>query len=321
MFELKTLLPHRLARPPRVAVWLGPLLGGLALGSLGVYLSVEVGVKSNKLSAVAAVLMALGFAGFCSWSLARWQARRVARRALALGVSFAQEVLAEELSAYADLPLFRLTEGLERADADNRMEGTFEGRTVVVMEYYYEGEFRRNEGDRDVFRHQARQTLVILPDVPLPDFALYPDGCLWHETDPLWYEALGLPWPAEVGDKSFRRRYELRGPDPDALWGLFTDARVDYFNRVRGWSVECWNRQLLIYREEEVVPIERLKELLRQALDIFTVLTEGPRREAAPPGRSEQIQAAAPTRRADTLQLPPSATDGGKPGSPYGHET
>jgi hypothetical protein len=309
MFDLKSLLPHGQARPPRVSVWLGALAGGLVLASVGVGISMATGKPAQKPFAIAGILLALGFAGFCRWLVARWRTGRIARMGQALGFSFASEVSPEELGACAHLPLFRLTEGLEKTEADHRMEGTFEGRGVVVMEYYYEGEFTRNEGDRDLFRHQARQTLVFIPNVPLPDFALYPDGCLWHETDPLWYQALGLPYPTEVGDQRFRRRYELRGPDPDALWRLFTDVRVAYFSRERGWSVECWDGQLLIYREEEVVPVARLEELLRKALDIFTVLTEGSRREGPLPQSGEGIQEQPPGRRAETFQPPPGVTE------------
>jgi hypothetical protein len=294
MDEQTSLPLHRLGRPPRAWVWVGLLLGGLLLVPVWLYSLFRREVSEFPLPLYTFALLAAGWGCFAHWLAARRRVRGLARLSKALGLSFTEEVPGRELRRYADLPLFRLTAGLAKGYADNRMEGTFEGRAVVVLEYYFEGDFVRRAGRRDRFRHKGRQPLVLIPGVALPDFVLYPRTCLWHETDPLWYQKLVLPWPTGAGDEHFRRRYELRGPDPEAVWRLFTDARTDYFLASPGWSVECSSGRLLIYREEETLSAQRLPALLYKALDVLAVLTEGPQREAAPPVRSEQVQGEAP---------------------------
>jgi hypothetical protein len=200
----------------------------------------------------------VGAVALAAW---QWEKRRTAAvRTAARNLGWAEEK--GDLPAGLDgLPLFG--RGHSRR-GEPVFAGSAGGGEALLVEY----RFRTGHG-RNSRTH--RQTVLALhrPEAGLPDFELRPENLLHKVGAAFGWQDIDLDRRPE-----FSKAYLLRGPDEDAIRRLFGDGGITHhFERHRGWSVEAAGGWLIVYRARKRAKPDHLRDFVREAERVATVLT------------------------------------------------
>jgi len=198
---------------------------------------------------------------------ARWnRALGFAREGDDLGLDYTEE---PGRSAAAFLRSCATIGDAEHELARNRLEGTYRGRRVRVMDY------RSGYGGSNVV---ARTTIVWDGEARgVPRLALYPRG--WRRK---LAEAVGAGGGSirVAGERAFNDAYVLQGVDADAVAACFTDELIGLCLEERALVVEALDGSLLVYWDGEEFSPGELRDRLATALRVLRLLA--PRDEPEP---------------------------------------
>ncbi|QDU22670.1 hypothetical protein [Urbifossiella limnaea] len=143
----------------------------------------------------------------------------------------------------------------------NRLEGSYRGRRVRVMDY------RSGYGGSNVV---ARTTIVWDGEARgVPRLALYPRG--WRQK---LADAVGAGGGSIrlAGEREFNDAYVLQGTDADAVAACFTDELIGVCLEERSLVVEALDGSLLVYWDGEEFPPADLPDRLATALRVLKLL-------------------------------------------------
>lgn len=103
----------------------------------------------------------------------------------------------------------------------------------------------------------------------LPDFRLQPEKFFHRIAGWLGWEDIDF-----VEHEVFSRQYHLKGNDEELIRDTFTDDVCHYFQFQKNWCVEGLNYFLIVYRNENRLPVERIKEYYQIAREIYHILKD-----------------------------------------------
>lgn len=207
-----------------------------------------------------------GAAVFVGYKIWAGEARRKGLReaGVAAGLAPASQDVSDLPEGLRKLPLFSF--GNERG-LENAMWG--EGGAFVVFDFEYT-HVRRDETSPRPGRKRRTDFLqtvcaVHLPDGDIPEFTLAPAG--------LGDAFLGLFGGRDIDlaeEPKFSGEYLLHGPDPDAIRLLFARGAARFLGENTGWTVQGKGAWVLYYKDETVVPPDRLTDFLWEARAVHT---------------------------------------------------
>ena len=213
----------------------------------------------------------IGFTDVWRWYIHHvCYSRELSSLAHRLGLEYEDGVSVDDLEPMKRFLLFRLTSRYWKK-AGLMLRGRFPDRQLVVLEFGYQGGQRRDRGKKVSI--VGKQTIAFLPEGDgLPDFHLAPGKSDWNRLVPHWR---GMAGPAEiiVFDEDRGDEVVIRGPDDQALLRLFTPERLGRLSPLAGWTIECQEGRLLVYRHREVVDLSSLPHFLNHVVHIARVLT------------------------------------------------
>jgi hypothetical protein len=275
-------------------------IGILLLGVLGVVMTGELEIifATFFYAAGAGIVSIKLFIEWRAWNLKR---EEWAVRMKALGLEFQLRVTTRDIKPYLDLPLFCFGDpGRQRADFLAR--GCVEGRDVVVMNYRYGGQFLTPKRRRIL--RAGIQTVALFPDVEgLPNFHLTPQEIEWNILAPDWVEEFEVGRVIRVADGYPDDPILIRSDDDLAAPLLFSPERLKRLGKLGGWTVECRDGQVAVYRHGEEMDTDELPYFVQRALDIVAVLTDREEAGARPSaGRDERVFAEPPRKWTERLQ-------------------
>jgi hypothetical protein len=233
-----------------------------------------------------------------TWQLEQQRQAQWARLARGLGLTEHRERVEEsELEPFLDLPLFRFTDP-DNNQADSLVAGVVEGHAATVMQMRYAFLQPTLTGRRSV--RGKVQTIALFPNVgPLPDFHLADQDNDWDSMTPGWPRELRLGPVVRVVNEYSRNPTVIRGNEEEGVARLFTEARVRQLGKLSGWTVECQDGNLIVYRHAERMGLDRLPYFVDRVLDIVSVLTRLDESSEAPRGLEERIRLELPRRGKD----------------------
>lgn len=134
---------------------------------------------------------------------------------------------------------------MERQDSDSRS---------AVFDYRY----TTGSGKR---RHSTRVTVFLLekPGMLLPRFYLRPEN-IFHKLG----AAMGYQDFDFTGNPIFSKQYLLQGDNELAVRGLFQPSIVSFFEQNPGWQVEGAGTSLILCRELQCIPVEKMPDFIQQ---------------------------------------------------------
>ena len=228
--------------------------GALSSGHLPILVS--------ALGALSCPGMALGTAALI-WFVVRQRKKRAETlrlRAPALGFEYLGHAPDADGAAAELGPFALLRRGTSRY-VENRLRGSRDGYDLFLFDYGCTA----SSDDTSTWRTVVR---VASPSLRLPDFTLAPKTLLEDLG-----EAFGVIQPVAFdGHPRFSEDYVLRGPDPDAIRRAIGEPALAYLAAHRQWSVESREERLIVYRENDKVPPERLDAFLAEVLQLVRAL-------------------------------------------------
>jgi len=228
--------------------------GALSSGHLPILVS--------ALGALSCPGMALGTAALV-WFVVRQRKKRAETlrlRAPALGFEYLGHAPDADGAAAELGPFALLRRGTSRY-VENRLRGSRDGYDLFLFDYGCTA----SSDDTSTWRTVVR---VASPSLRLPDFTLAPKTLLEDLG-----EAFGVIQPVAFdGHPRFSEDYVLRGPDPDAIRRAIGEPALAYLAAHRQWSVESREERLIVYRENDKVPPERLDAFLAEVLQLVRAL-------------------------------------------------
>ena len=216
----------------------------------------------SALGALSCPGMALGTAALI-WFVVRQRKKRAETlrlRAPALGFEYLGHAPDADGAAAELGPFALLRRGTSRY-VENRLRGSRDGYDLFLFDYGCTA----SSDDTSTWRTVVR---VASPSLRLPDFTLAPKTLLEDLG-----EAFGVIQPVAFdGHPRFSEDYVLRGPDPDAIRRAIGEPALAYLAAHRQWSVESREERLIVYRENDKVPPERLDAFLAEVLQLVRAL-------------------------------------------------
>ena len=216
----------------------------------------------SALGALSCPGMALGTAALI-WFVVRQRKKRAETlrlRAPALGFEYLGHAPDADAAAAELGPFALLMRGTSRY-VENRLRGSRDGYDLFLFDYGCTA----SSDDTSTWRTVVR---VASPSLRLPDFTLAPKTLLEDLG-----EAFGVIQPVAFdGHPRFSEDYVLRGPDPDAIRRAIGEPALAYLAAHRQWSVESREERLIVYRENDKVPPERLDAFLAEVLQLVRAL-------------------------------------------------
>ncbi|RLS56488.1 MAG: hypothetical protein DWH91_06780 [Planctomycetota bacterium] len=234
-----------------------PLSGTVGMGIVGailVGLSL-LGVFGEAGSVVAVGVVALGV-GLIAMEISNRATKRHtdAMQSIARGLNLKFNPEGHE-ELHASLKRFHLATLGPYSTMKNLMYGQRDGTDIAIFEY----EYPRAKN------HTIRQTVIWMQrrGTRLTDFALRPEG--------VWNQLGGWSGHGDINFDShprFSRDYLLRGDDEEAIRELFTDDVLRFYETHPELITEGEGNKLLFYREGVLVPPERIRAFLEEALAV-----------------------------------------------------
>lgn len=239
---------------------LGLLVGGpiLACGGVNVFGADGAGIVCCFVG-IFSPFVALGGFLLMGGDRSRWnRALGFAREGGDLGLDYTEE---PGRSAAAFLRDCATIGEADHELSRNRLEGTYRGRRVRVMDY------RSGYGKSNVI---YRTTIVWDGEARgVPRLVLYPRG--WRRK---LAEAVGAGGASIrlSGERDFNDAYVLQGPDADAVAACFSDELIGLCLRERSLVVEALDGSLLVYWDGDEFPPAELRDRLETARRVLTLL-------------------------------------------------
>jgi hypothetical protein len=134
---------------------------------------------------------------------------------------------------------------------------------TTLLEYRY-----TTGGGKNSSTH--RQTVLVAhgDGLSLPALELRPESIFHRIGSAFGFQDIDLESRPE-----FSRAYLLRGEDEGAIRALFADAGiVHHFEKNRGWSIEAGGPWIVVYRHGKRAKPDELREFVREAERIASVL-------------------------------------------------
>lgn len=163
-------------------------------------------------------------------------------------------------AGFAGLHLFK--QG-HRKRARNVLRGTVGGLDAIVFDYHY-----TTGGGQHSSHHQQTVVALALPESSPPEFELRPEHVFHKIGSAFGYQDLNFD-----ANPEFSKRYVLRGPDESALRRHFARPLLRFFEKHRGWSVECGGGWLVAYRHRKRVRPTDLRKFLRECGELVKTVT------------------------------------------------
>lgn len=209
------------------------------------------------------VLLAIGS---MIWSSKAEKKRREALRQVAddMGLEYLEEGshdLSLSLESMHESKLFN--RGRAR-----RFRSVIQGQTDDVSIYLFDYFFTTGSGKHS---RTHRQTVACLqsPNLALPQFAMRPQGAI--------VDAIGKSLGGQDIDfeshPEFSRQFVLQGGDEMAIRENFSPTVLEFFEQHAGISVEGLGNGLFFYRHNRRMPPDGMRELLRQAYEVFAIFS------------------------------------------------
>jgi hypothetical protein len=225
---------------------LSTALVALALGALVWLMAAASGVPGGY-----SVLLALVAVGaYLDWKHRQYERhqrwadlRVVARVRKELGLAYERNLPEKRMRRYFSLPLFD-----SRSSFGHLMSGPAGEGRVLLFDY-------------------RGRTVILFPDVGLPEFELRPPRRWGFLGQPVRFDPEELP--DEVGRqlmRFFTRFYTVESPNEGEVRPLFSREKVCFFVGHPGWEVQSYAGHLLLFKGRKKVPLGLRPALFREAL-------------------------------------------------------
>jgi hypothetical protein len=147
--------------------------------------------------------------------------------------------------------------------ARNVLRGSVGGRDAIVFDYHY-----TTGGGQHSSHHAQMVAVFALAESALPEFELRPENVFHKIGSAFGYQDLDFD-----ANPEFSKRYVLRGPDESALRRHFARPLLRFFEKHRGWSVECGGGWLVAYRHRKRVRPAELRKFVRECGELVKTVT------------------------------------------------
>jgi hypothetical protein len=158
-------------------------------------------------------------------------------------------------AGFTGLHLFKQGRGKR---ARNVLRGSVGGADGIVFDYHY-----TTGGGQSSSHHQQTVAVFALAEASPPEFELRPEHVFHKLGSAFGYQDLDFESHPE-----FSKAYVLRGPDESDLRRHFAAPLLRFFEKHRGWSVECGGGWLVAYRHRKRVRPGELRRFLRECGEI-----------------------------------------------------
>lgn len=165
-------------------------------------------------------------------------------------------------SLTASLNQFHLFSQGHSKKVSNVMNGRAGDIDVTIMGYRY----TTGSGKHS---HTWRQTVILFQSslLRLPSFTLRPES-LFHKIGSVFgYQDIDFD-----SHPTFSKQYLLRGTDAEAVWNIFTDGLLAYYDERKGLSTEGDGDKLVFYRAGKRVPPQNIRSFLEEGFGIFSLV-------------------------------------------------
>ena len=190
------------------------------------------------------------------------------KRTTAFGEAAAELGFTFDPAPRANLPddltdMYLFTQGRSRR-ARNILRGRTADLDVTIFDYHYTTGSGKN-------RTTYNQTVACFRtgDLHLPTFSLRPES-FWHRLGGLF----GMTDIDFDTHPVFSKAYLLKGPEEDAVRGVFPPDVLEFFEERPGVCVEADSKVLVFYRQNTRIDPKTLRAFMAEGFEVLTLFRD-----------------------------------------------
>jgi len=205
---------------------------------------------------IAGVVTLVAIALYTAYRVEKARAERFAEVAQDLGLTFESNGAPEITSQLSELRLFNRGHGRK---FKNMMYGKTNDVEMAIFGYQFTTGSGKNQ-------HTASQSVISFrsDSLRLPDFELRPEGFFHKIGQAFGYKDINFD-----SHPDFSKAYLLKGPAEEQVRQCFTDLRLDFFESMKGVSVEAGGDRLIFYRSGKRIKPEEVRSLMADGFRVF----------------------------------------------------
>jgi hypothetical protein len=222
---------------------------------VGVVVYVLISASRDFNTTIMVLIMVVGFAAIIAHGILGIVAnnqRKAALRQMASerGLAYNQEV--SDITSLLGGILFEMTSVGHYKRVRNVMAGQWHGSAVKIFDLHYITGTGKNQSS-----HRQTGIALAADELSVPEFVVKPEHLFSKLANALGQKEIDFE-----EDPDFSKQFQLMSMDEAAVRLLFSPIVREWFKHHRGICAELRSSQLLLYKQEKILEVEELLQLL-----------------------------------------------------------